>query len=71
MSHDKSKTKFSKSSAGMLESSKQLPSLGTYTDITSLSYLSIARCSHYRPLINSWPTKRESQCSIHLVDEVT
>ena len=25
----------------------------------------------YRPLINSWPTKGESQCSIHLVDEVT
>ena len=24
----------------------------------------------YRPLINSWPTKRESQCSIHLVDEI-
>ena len=27
--------------------------------------------SSYRPLINSWPTKGESQCSIHLVDEVT
>ena len=26
---------------------------------------------NYRPLINSWPTKGESQCSIHLVDEVT
>ena len=26
---------------------------------------------YYRPLINSWPTKGESQCSIHLVDEVT
>ena len=37
-----------------------------------LDYLfALNKTDTYRPLINSWPTKGESQCSVHLVDEVT
>ena len=47
--------------------SKYYPSIGYQNRSVVLSKGEI----YYRPLINSWPTKGESQCSIHLDDEVT